>query len=194
MDFQLKLLQRRVFYYLILKGFDTGAIVKMLHKGDSQEVMNDNMVKQIPSMLAIKANTDIPYNMLVEEKYFLHHYMHLPIYNIAELMDQTYSIINTVLTEHLKNNTSITEKLKNYCVEDDNQISFGTVSMTEVHVVLQKVAEILVKDNKHTAALNLIFKIETLVNDIKELVPGKDKLKQSIKAISALKEKIAKQA
>ncbi|MBK7683470.1 MAG: hypothetical protein IPJ26_13855 [Bacteroidetes bacterium] len=48
-DFQLKLLQRRVFYYLILKGFDTDAIVKMLHKGDSQEEMSDSMIKQIPA-------------------------------------------------------------------------------------------------------------------------------------------------
>ena len=191
-DFQLKLLQRRVFYYLLLKGFDKDAISKMLHTGDTQSEMSESMIKQVPSMLAIQTETDIPYGLLVEEKYFLHHYMNLPIYNIAELMDQTYAIINTVLTEHLKNNKAITEKLKNYCVENDTEISFGTVSMTEVHIVLQKVVELMVKDNKHSAALNLIIEIETLVDDIQDFIPSKDKLKKSIKAISALKEKIAK--
>lgn len=191
-DFQLKLLQRRVFFYLILKGFDKDAISKMLHKGDVQTDMSDSMIKQIHSMLAIQTETDIPYRLLVEEKYFLHHYMNLPIYNIAELMDQTYSIINAVLSKHLKNNKAITESLKNYCTENDNQISFGAVSMTEVHVVLDKVVDALTKANKFKEAQNLINEIADVVNEIKGLVPDKTKLDLSMRKITALNEKIAK--
>jgi len=191
-DFQLKLLQRRVFYYLILKGFDRDAISKMLHKGDSQSEMSESMIKQIPSMLAIQTETDIPYGLLVEEKYFLHHYMSLPIYNIAELMDQTYSIINSVLNKHLKNCKTVTQKLKNYITEDDDQISFGTVSMTEVHVVLDKVVDLLIKENKDKEAQFLILEIASLIDELKDLVPDKSKLKLSIRKIDSLNERIAK--
>jgi hypothetical protein len=191
-DFQLKLLQRRVFYYLILKGFNTGAIVKMLHKGDSQEEMSESMIKQIPSMLAIKANTDVPYNLLVEEKYFLYHYMRLPIYNIAELMDQTYSIINSVLSKHLKNDKIIINSLKNYCTNNDNQISFGAVSMTEVHVVLEKVIDALMKSNKSNLAQHLLNEITNVVIEIKDLVPDKTKFETSLKKLSFLNEKITR--
>ena len=191
-DFQLKLLQRRVFYYLILKGFDKDAISKMLHTGDTQSEMSESMIKQVPSMLAIQTETDIPYGLLVEEKYFLHHYMNLPIYNIAELMDQTYSIINAVLSKHLKNNKAVTESLKNYCIENDNQITFGTVSMTEVHVVLDKVVDALAKASKFKEAQNLINEIADTVDEIKGLVPDKTKLDLSMRKITALNEKIAK--
>ena len=191
-DFQLKLLQRRVFFYLLLKGFDKDAISKMLHKGDTQTEMSDSMIKQIPSMIAIQTETDIPYRLLVEEKYFLHHYMNLPIYNIAELMDQTYSIINAVLIKHLKSDKAITETLKNYCVENDNQITFGTVSMNEVHVVLDKVVDALTKANKFKEAQDLLNEIANLVVEIKGLVPDKTKLDLSMRKITALNEKIAK--
>jgi CheY-like chemotaxis protein len=191
-DFQLKLLQRRVFFYLILKGFDRDAISKMLHKGDSQSEMSESMIKQIPSMLAIQTETDIPYGLLVEEKYFFHHFMQLPIYNIAELMDQTYSIINAVLTKHLKSDKSVVEKLKNYITGDDSNMSFGTVSMTEVHVVLDKVVDLLIRENKNNEAHCLIFEIGSLISDLKDLVPDKNKLKLTIRKIDALNEKIEK--
>lgn len=191
-DFQLKLLQRRIFYYLILKGFERDAISKMLHKGDTQSEMSESMIKQIPSMLAIQTETDIPYALLIEEKYFLHHFMNLPIYNIAEMMDQTYSIINSILSKQLKNDGHIIEKLKKYLVVNDNQIAFGTVSMTEVHIVLEKVVDALVKASKYIEAQNLISQIASIINDIKELVPDKEKLKQSIKVIDTLNEKLAK--
>jgi hypothetical protein len=192
-DFQLKLLQRRVFYYLLLKGFERDAISKMIHKGDSQSEMSDSMIKQIPSMLAIQTETDIPYGLLIEEKYFLNNYMNLPIFNIAEMMDQTYSIINAVLNKHLKNIKSITKVLKNYCFENDNQIIFGSVSMSEVHIVLQKVFDLLVKENKNKEALNLVLEIASILEEIKNLVPDKNNLNYSIKKVHALKEKIAKQ-
>ncbi len=189
-DFQLKLLQRRVFFYLILKGFDKDAISKMLHKGDVQTEMSDSMIKQIPSMLAIQTETDIPYRLLVEEKYFLHHYMNLPIYNIAELMDQTYSIINAVLSKHLKNNKAITKSLKNYYVENDNQISFGAVSMTEVHVVLDKIIKGKILQNNE--ALHLIIEVNEVIGNIAALLPDKSLLNNSLKQLDKLKITLAK--
>lgn len=176
-DFQLKLLQRRIFYYLILKGFDTDAIVKMLHKGDSQESMTDSMIKQIPSMLAIKANTDIPYNLLVEEKYFLHHYMNLPIYNMAELMDQTYAIVNNVVSKYLNQNKNLAETLRNYCIINEGQITVGTVSMSEVHVLLKKVVQLLLDTNQFGIASNLLYEVIQVMEAIVEVLPDKSKLK-----------------
>ena len=191
-DFQLKLLQRRVFYYLILKGFDTDAIVKMLHKGDSQEDMSDSMIKQIPSMLAIKANTDIPYNLLVEEKYFLHQYMNLPIYNIAELMDQTYSIVNNVLSKYLNQNKYLAEALSNYCIKSEGQITVGTVSMTEVHVLLKKVVELLLDSNQSKIAASLIYDVIQIMEAINDLVPDKNQLKNSFDKLYNLQSAVAK--
>jgi hypothetical protein len=118
--------------------------------------------------------------------------MQLPIYNIAELMDQTYSIINAVLTKHLKSDKSVVEKLKNYITGDDSNMSFGTVSMTEVHVVLDKVVDLLIRENKNNEAHCLIFEIGSLISDLKDLVPDKNKLKLTIRKIDALNEKIEK--
>ncbi|MBP8114628.1 MAG: hypothetical protein KAY50_04670, partial [Chitinophagaceae bacterium] len=191
-DFQLKLLQRRVFYYLILKGFDTDAIVKMLHKGDSQEEMSDSMIKQIPSMLAIKANTDIPYNLLVEEKYFLHQYMNLPIYNIAELIDQTYSIVNDVLSRYLNQNKKLADTLGSYCVKNEGQITVGTVSMTEVHVLLKKVVELLLDSNQSNIASNLIGDVIQIMETVNDLLPDKKQLKNSFDKLYNLQNTVAK--
>jgi hypothetical protein len=185
-DFQLKLLQRRVFYYLILKGFDRDAISKMLHKGDSQSEMSESMIKAVPNMLAIQSETDIPYGLLVEEKHFLQHYMHLPIYNIAEMMDQTYSIINDVLSKYFKNNEVIAEALKNYCVENDNQIYFGTVSMNEVHIILKKIVDILLDQNNVVIAQDLISKIAAILNEIEKMIPDNKKVASNIKKIDDL--------
>jgi len=191
-DFQLKLLQRRIFYYLILKGFDTDAIVKMLHKGDSQESMTDSMIKQIPSMLAIKANTDIPYNLLVEEKYFLHHYMNLPIYNMAEMMDQTYAIVNNVVSKYLNQNKYLAEILGNYCIKSEGQITVGTVSMTEVHVLLKKVVQLLLDSNQYGIASNLLSEVIQVMEAIVEVLPDKSKLKVSFDKLYTMQIEVIK--
>lgn len=189
-NFLVKLLQRRVFYYLLLKGFERDAITKMLHKGDSKSEMKDSMIKAVPNMLAIQTETDIPYHLLVEEKYFLHHYMGLPIYDIAEMMDQTHSIINAVLTQSLKNHKNITDVLKNYCFDNNNQLYFSSVSMYEAHIIVGKVVDLLVKQNKIETAQNLILKIEVVLNGIQKLVPKHKKMNFSIGEISKLIDKI----
>lgn len=213
-NFQLKLLQRRVFYYLLLKGFEKDKISALLHTENNhkkksaydkeqpsthgrrrkglEDGISESMLKQIPLMLAMKTETDIPYGLLVEEKYFLHYYMNLPIYNIAELMDQTHSIINAVLTSHLKNTPLILAELKRYCVEDGSKLIFGIVSMNEVHVVLHKVLDLLLKQNKFTEAELLFNEIQGIISQLQEQLPTENKLINSQKAMTALKEKLVK--
>lgn len=195
-DFILKLIQRRVIFYLLLKGFYPYSIYSMLRNGEKLELdfKDDkliNRLKATPNMLAIQAETDIPYGLLMEEKYFLQHHMNLPIYNIAEMMDQTYSIINSVLTKHLKGNKNIAETLKNYCCEKENQISFGTVSMAEVHIVIPKVVSLLIKENKIEVAKLLLEDILGVLYGISDLVPTNEKIKNSIKIMETLTDKIS---
>lgn len=189
-NFRMKLLQRRVFYYLILKGFDTDAISKMIHKGDSAEEMSISMIKQVPSMLAIQAKTDIPYNLLIEEKFFLHHYMGLPIFNMAEMMNQIYSVINAHLTKYFLGNEKLIKELANYIHTEGDQIAVGCVSMTEVHILMNKIIGTKVLSNND--ALMLAIEVNEILESIADLLPNKSLLNNSLKQITRLKESIAK--
>ena len=187
-DFRRKLLQRRVFYYLLIKGIDRDAIVKMLHKGEWDADITQMTIKAVMNMLAIQSTTDIPHNLLVEEKFFLHHYMGIPIYNMAELMDQTYVLINTILTDYFSDNEKLYNKLRNYCVEQDGLISVGTVSMSDMHVLVKKVVDELHKLNKFAESIHLIDDIANVFKKLQDIVPNKTLLKNSIRALVYLKE------
>lgn len=187
-DFRRKLLQRRVFYYLQIKGIEIDAIIKMLHKGEWDANVPQRTIKAVMNMLAIQSTTDIPHNLLVEEKFYLHNYMGIPIYNMAELMNQAYVLINNILTDYFSGNEELYKKLGHYCVEQHGQISVGTVSMSDMHVLVKKVVNELHKFNKYTESIRLIDDIACVLQKLEDIVPNKKPLKDSIRELIGLKE------
>ena len=191
-DFRRKLLQRRVFYYLLIKGIDKDAIIKMLHKGEWDAKITQMTIKAIMNMLAIQSTTDIPHNLLVEERFFLYHYMGIPIYNIAELMDQTYVLINKILSDYFSDNEELYNKLGRYCVEKDGKIIVGTVSMSDMHVLVKKVVNELHKYKKYEESMRLIDDIYRILNRLQDIVPNKTFFKDSMHELVFLKETAVK--
>ncbi|MBK7683469.1 MAG: hypothetical protein IPJ26_13850 [Bacteroidetes bacterium] len=118
--------------------------------------------------------------------------MNLPIYNIAELMDQTYSIVNDVLSKYLNQNKKLADTLGNYCVKSEGQITVGTVSMTEVHVLLKKVVELLLDSNQSKIASNLIGDVIQIMEAVNDLLPDKKQLKNSFDKLYNLQNGVAK--
>ncbi len=187
-DFRRKLLQRRVFFYLLIKGIKRDSIIKILHKGEWEATIKKEMNKQVTTMLAIQSTTDIPHNLLVEEKFFLHNYMGIPIYNMAELMNQAYVLINNILTDYFSGNEELYKKLGHYCVEQHGQISVGTVSMTDMHVLVKKVVSELQKLNKYEESIRLIDDIACVLQKLQDILPKKTLLNNSLYELVSLKE------
>ena len=188
--FQLKLLQRRVFLYMILKGFERNAISKLLHKGDSEHEMTESMIKQIPGMLAIQTEKDLPFNILVEEKYFLQHQMALPLFEVAELMDQSFVLFNNIINDYLKERVDIKEELRNYVVGTEGVIK--TVSMTDTLTVTRKICDLLLKEKRSKEALDLVNAIENIAIQIKQVLPSYKSFDKTISELNKQKEKLLK--
>ena len=183
-------MQRRVFLYMILKGFERNAISKLLHKGDSEHEMTESMIKQIPGMLAIQTEKDLPFNILVEEKYFLQHQMALPLFEVAELMDQSFVLFNNIINDYLKERVDIKEELKNYVVGTEGVIK--TVSMTDTLTVTRKICDLLLKEKRSKEALDLVNAIENIAIQIKQVLPSYKSFDKTIAELNKQKEKLLK--
>lgn len=184
--FQLKLLYRRIFYYLTLKGFNRDAISKLLHKGDtdSEKEMSEQLIKQIPYYLGIQTEGDIPYRLLVEEIYFLQTYMNLPLYEVAQMMDQTYAIINEYINGHVAKQPEVKGELARYVCRGD----IKAVSINETHIILTKLVTLL--DVK--IAKRLIDDVQEIVEVLSKSLSKFKLLSESAKKIEELRQKVSK--
>ncbi|MFN8353694.1 MAG: hypothetical protein U0Y10_04590 [Spirosomataceae bacterium] len=184
--FQLKLLYRRIFYYLLLKGFNRDAIARMLHKGDTdtEKEMSEQLIRQVPYYLGVQAEGDIPYRLLVEEIYFLQHYMSLPIYESALLMDQTYVIINEYINKHLAKSPHVKDEISRYLY--DGQVK--AVSINEAHIILRKIVDVL----DPVISKNLIYDVQALIETIAKSLPKFAFLAKTTKEINSLSDKVSK--
>lgn len=184
--FQLKLLYRRIFYYLTLKGFHRDAISRLLHRGDtdSEKDMSEQLIKQIPYYLGIQTEGDIPYWLLVEEVYFLQHYMNLPLYEAAKMMDQTYVIFNDYINRYLPKKIEAKEELARYVCRGD----IKAVSINEAHIILNKMAVIL----DPNLAQKLVDEIEEVISILSKGLSKFKLLEDSAKKIEELRTKISK--
>jgi hypothetical protein len=184
--FQEKLLFRRVFYYLLLKGFDKDAIIKMMQRGEfgQEKEMSESLLKQVPSYLAIQTISDIPNRLLVEEIFFLQNYMMLPVYEAAQLMDQTYSIINEVINKHLSGQAKVKQELLRYVCRGD----IKAVSINETHVILTKLANLI----NPREFMRLLEEIEEILDILCKNFSKFRLLEQSRKKLIELKEKVHK--
>ncbi|MDI9337654.1 MAG: hypothetical protein QM539_04420 [Alphaproteobacteria bacterium] len=186
-DFLLKLLQRRVFYYLQLKGFEIEEIIKMLHKGEHQEIMSESMLKQIPSMLAIQPQTDLPYHLLAEEKYFLSKYMNVPIYDMAEFMNQAYTILNDILDKYLNFKNFNDYGLERYCIVKDGDIKMKSVSFSEAVIIIEKMVRALQSLHQLDSALSLLNETMDCLWRIIDILPNRKLMEKAIKKLETLK-------
>ena len=184
--FQLKLLYRRIFYYLTLKGFHRDAISRLLHRGDtdSEKDMSEQLIKQIPYYLGIQTEGDIPYRLLVEEVYFLQHYMNLPLYEAAKMMDQTYVIFNDYINRYLPQKIEAKEELARYVCRGD----IKAVSINEAHIILNKISVIL----DPNLAQKLVDEIEEVISILSKGLSKFKLLEDSAKKIEELRTKISK--
>lgn len=116
-----KLKYRRVYFYLLLKGLDSNEIISILQygkrlpiksseevkelnkdkskksKSDLPDYIEDTTIRNLLLNLSISKELDIPSGLLVEEKYFLQHYMYLPLDEVFGLMEQSQILINEML-------------------------------------------------------------------------------------------------
>jgi hypothetical protein len=187
-DFIARLTQRRIFYYMMLKGFERDAICKIIHKGDSNAEMSESMIRQIPLFLAIQTQSDIPYNLLVEEKYFLQHHMSLPIHHMAQMMDQTHILFNDIIDKFLQSNENLKDELNCYLVKGKGV--FRSISFLEADIVLNKINHRLCMLNKYQDALELNQKLLDIMNKIKDSLPMNEEQRTS--KIKKLEESIFK--
>jgi hypothetical protein len=124
-SFQKKLLYRRVFYYLQLKGLDVKDIIRLIQYGDIEKEVSESTQKQIISSLGLSPTQDLPFHILIEEKNFLLNYMNLPIYQIASQLDQSFSIVNKILNDHFKK--TYPEVFERYLTEDKTHIELVSI-------------------------------------------------------------------
>ena len=96
------------------------------------------------------------------------------------------------MSRYLNQNKKLADTLGSYCVKNEGQITVGTVSMTEVHVLLKKVVELLLEANKSIIASNLIDDVMQIMEAINELLPDKNQLKNSFEKLYNLQSGVAK--
>lgn len=185
--FSKKLLQRRVFYYLFLKGFEIDAIVKLLHKGNMNENVSDDMIRQVQYFLSIKIESDIPHFLLVEEKYFLQNVMHIDIERFSELSCQAYIIVNAIVSEAIADNQDLINDIDNYLVFDEKseKYSASSVSIFDAKVLLEKVINSFIRSSKINEALSVINELIIIIDEILELTPN-------MKAVKGLRSHLTK--
>lgn len=104
-SFKLKMIYRRVLIYFIIKGtIPIHTIAKILNLGSADAQVRDNknaisddqdykgMKKQILRCQGIK-ETDIPFNILIEEKIWLKHKMGIEVLNAQFAVNQFYELL-----------------------------------------------------------------------------------------------------
>jgi len=182
-----KLLQRRIFFYLQIKGFNKEAIVMLLQKGDMRAEVID--IKQPLLYLAIESESDLPHHLLAEEKHFLQNIMHIPIYQISELTNQAHVIINTVVNRQIQAYPEIADKIKNYLVYDENSKTLyaQSVSLFDAHVMIENIVN---NFPSQEAALSLIAQLIDIFKDIHSMMPRLDSIGHTIVKLTELKRKI----
>jgi hypothetical protein len=134
-----KLKYRRVYFYLLLKGLDSNEIITILQYGkrlsikSSEEVkefkkdktkktkselpdyIEDTTIRNLLLNLSISKELDIPSGLLIEEKYFLQQYMHLPLNEVFGLMEQSQILINEILNGAIN---QLPDTMQTYVFED----------------------------------------------------------------------------
>jgi hypothetical protein len=182
-----KLLQRRIFFYLQIKGFNKEAIVMLLQKGDMRAKVND--IGQPLLYLAIESESDLPHHLLAEEKHFLQNIMHIPIYQISELTNQAHVIINKVVNRQIQAYPEIADKINNYLVFDENSKTLyaQSVSLFDAHVMIKNIVN---NFPSQEAALSLIAQLIDIFKDIHSIMPRLDSIGHTIEKLTELKRKI----
>ena len=189
-----KLTQRRIFIYLQLKGFDKDAIVKLLHTGNIKSDVSDNTIKQILFYLAIQSESDIPHNLIVEEKNFLLNIMHVPIYQLSDLINQAHVIINRVVNQQLAIFPEISSKIDNYLVYDHDSKKYivESVSLFDAHVLIEKIVLALEEGGNKNDILFFINSLIDIFKDIHTISPKLNTIKDTIDKLIELKKRTAK--
>lgn len=184
-----KLMFRRLYYYLQLKGLNKNSIIKLLHKGDIEADVKSGMINQLLNNLAIQTETDLPYNILIEEKYFLNDYMQIPIFSMARMMDQSHSIINSFLSDHLSDSDRLLKDLKRFIISKDARSFVKTVSLSETNTVLKIISEILYSEGKADLLNKLLISIITVYQSLNDILPDKNSVQENVKFIQNLQRK-----
>ena len=148
-----RMIQRRISYYLQIKGYEKNEIASLIQygkkinietdiKGDSTKqskktkekaAVKSGTLRNILFNLAIEFESDLPYNILVEEKQFLQNYMQIPIYDLGKYMDQTHILFNEELSKVWDKGIPIS--LQNYYSEDNKLTLTG---IAELPIFLKK--------------------------------------------------------
>lgn len=141
-NFKQRLFHRRVFLYLFLKGMKKNDILCLLQYGTfkkieqkiegvvdkgskttkAKDTVKESDLRNLLLNLAFKTESDIPYHILVEERRFLQHFMHLPMDQLSLLSDQSQVLINTLLNN----------KLNELPVELQTYIVNGEIKLTSI--------------------------------------------------------------
>ncbi len=130
------------FLYLFLKGMKKNDILCLLQYGTfkkieqkiegvvdkgskttkAKDTVKESDLRNLLLNLAFKTESDIPYHILVEERRFLQHFMHLPMDQLSLLSDQSQVLINTLLNN----------KLNELPVELQTYIVNGEIKLTSI--------------------------------------------------------------
>lgn len=182
-----RLLFRRVFLYLLARGgFNKNAITSLIQYGkilplevkvkksdamengknsakkDNGGFITESTIKNIIMNCAIAPESDLPYNILLEEKYFLHHYMQLPIYDMSKMLDQSQTLINSVLNK--ANGIELPEELMNYTTGDNKEIVL--TSIFELPIFIEKLLRHLKSDEERKIFIDTVNEIIMLLNNL----------------------------
>jgi len=158
-----KLKFRRIIFYLQIKGFHKETIIHLLQTGDlaDKNEIDTKKVNGKLASLAIQYETDIPNQLLVEEKLFLHNYMNIPIYQIEDMTNQLYTIINQKINSSNIDIQSLNEpSCARYIVSGMQEIK--AISFNDSIQFLKNL-------NKHPKAIGS-QELNELILDCKEIV------------------------
>lgn len=191
--FRIKLLQRRVAYYLLYKYLDQYAIYSLLKTGTvEREILNKpgykadkslkdvyknaiNNVKRVGNFLAIQAQTDIPQNLLVEELDFLEK-MGLPIRKVGAEMNQSYNFINDYLSTIIESDEELKTLLKgekkSYIYEKNGVAHLCTLSLRDCGIVAEKIYKHFKVISNTQMAVKIKDDIIDLLYKIGEIIPA----------------------
>ncbi len=184
--FRKRLLFRRVFLYLLAKGFNKNAISSLIQNGKilplevkvekseektkskqpSKKVkagfIAESTIKNIIMNCAIAPESDLPYNILLEEKYFLHHYMQLPIYDMSKMLDQSQIIINAILNKII--GKELPAELHNYTSGESNEIVL--TSIFELPIFIEKLLRVLESNEQRVIFIEAVNELIQLLQDL----------------------------
>ena len=166
------------------KDSDTEVKNEGKRKPKDDGIVKDSTLRNLLLNLAITPETDIPYHLLVEEKHFLQHYMHLPMDQLSLLSDQSQVLLNEILNNKI---TSLPKEMENYIVNNEIKLT----SIFELATFMDKLyKQLKTKDPKLFTLLcnNLLSIIHQLI----ELFPHANYYNEMQERIGNLKVLIAK--